>query len=56
MKLVSRIALLGIFCFGVAACATQQPEQQYAVGNPPKAKYDAKTELEQGQYMKKKAN
>ncbi len=56
MKIVSRLALLGLFCFGMAACATQPPQSEYGVGTPPKPKYDAKTELEQGQYMKKKAN
>jgi len=54
MKIVSRLFLLATFCFGIAACATQPPAENYAVGNPPKPKYDAKTELEQGQYQKKK--
>ena len=54
MKFLSRAVLLGLFCFGVAACASHAAQPEYKVGTPPKPRYDAKTELEQGQYMKKK--
>jgi hypothetical protein len=54
MKLVSLSALVGLFCLGLSACATQKPEPAYGVGTPPPPHYDAKTELEQGQYMKKR--
>jgi hypothetical protein len=54
MKLVSLSALVGLFCLGLTACATQKPQPAYGVGNPPPPHYDAKTELEQGQYMKKR--
>jgi hypothetical protein len=54
MKFVSLSALVGLFCLGLSACATQKPQPAYGVGNPPPPHYDAKTELEQGQYMKKR--